>query len=65
LEQVVFACLAKKLEDRPWSVAELARLFAAADVKPWTSEQAAEWWATVRASSTGLLGSTDRTMTSG
>jgi serine/threonine-protein kinase len=64
LEQVVLACLAKKPEDRPRSAAELARLLAAADVEPWTSEQAAEWWASVRPSTTGLQGTADRTMTS-
>jgi serine/threonine-protein kinase len=63
LEHVVLACLAKKPEDRPRSAAELARLLAAADVEPWTSEQAAEWWATVKAVK-GPSESTDRTVTS-
>jgi serine/threonine-protein kinase len=64
LEQVILACLAKKPEDRPPSAAELARLLAAADVEPWSSEQATEWWASARASITAPQGSTDRTMTS-
>ena len=64
LEQVVLACLAKKPEDRPRSAAELSRLLAAADVERWTDEQASEWWASVLPSSTGVLGSSDQTMTS-
>ena len=64
LEQIVLACLAKKPEDRPRGAAELARLLAAADVDPWTEEEAAGWWSTARASSTGPRESTDRTMTS-
>ena len=64
LEQVILACLAKKPEDRPPSAAELARLLAAADVEPWTSEQAAAWWASVRSSTTAQQGDADPTMTS-
>jgi serine/threonine-protein kinase len=64
LEHVVLACLSKKPEDRPRSAAELARLLAATDAGTWTDEQAAEWWSSVRPSSTGVLGSSDRTMTS-
>ncbi len=64
LEQVILACLAKKPEDRPPSAAELARLLAAADVEPWTNEQAVEWWASARPSPTALPGATDRTRTS-
>jgi len=65
LEHVVLGCLAKKPEDRPHSAAELSRLLAAADVERWTDEQASQWWASFRPSSTGALGSSDRTMTSG
>ena len=64
LEQVVLACLAKKPEERPRSAAELSRLLTAADAGRWTDEQASEWWASVRPSSTGVLGSSDRTVTS-
>jgi serine/threonine-protein kinase len=63
LERVILACLAKKPEDRPRSAAELARLLAAADVEPWTGEQAAEWWATATMNA-GLRESADRTVTS-
>jgi len=64
LERVVLACLAKKPEERPRSAAELSRLLAAADAGRWTDEQASDWWASVRPSSTGILGSRDRTVTS-
>ena len=63
LERVILACLAKKPEDRPRSAAELARLLAAADVEPWTGEQAAEWWATATMNA-GPRESADRTVTS-
>ena len=65
LEQVVLACLAKKPDDRPRSAAALARLLAATDAGPWTDEQAADWWASARPSTTALPGSNDRTVTSG
>jgi serine/threonine-protein kinase len=64
LEQVILACLAKKPEDRPSSAAAVERMLAAADVDPWTNEQAAEWWAAARPSATTPPGSADRTMTS-
>ncbi len=64
LEQVILACLAKTPDDRPRSAADLARLLAAADVEPWTNEEAAEWWAAERSSPAVPLGTTDPTMTS-
>ena len=64
LEQVILACLAKKPEDWPRSAAELARLLAAADVEPWTNEQAVDWWASARPSPAALSGATERTRTS-
>jgi serine/threonine-protein kinase len=63
LEQVILACLAKKPEDRPPGAAALADLLSAAGVEPWTSEQAAEWWATARLNA-GARESDDRTVTS-
>ena len=44
LEQAVMACLAKRPEDRPASAAELAGLLAGVETRPWTQEQAADWW---------------------
>ncbi len=45
LERLILACLAKKPQDRPRSVAELSRALAAIDAAPWGEEQAREWWA--------------------
>ena len=46
LERVVMACLEKKREDRPQSVAELrAMLDGCTDVAPWTAADANQWWA--------------------
>jgi hypothetical protein len=40
------ACLEKKREDRPQSVAELrAMLDACTGVAPWTDADANQWWA--------------------
>ena len=44
LEQIVLSCLAKKPEDRPQTAAELDRRLAAADVQPWTADDARRWW---------------------
>jgi serine/threonine-protein kinase len=63
MEEVILACLAKKPEDRPRSAAALARLLTAADVEPWTSDQATEWWATATRNA-GPRESADRTVTS-
>ena len=46
LERVVLACLEKRREDRPQSVAELrAMLDSCTDVVPWTAADADRWWA--------------------
>jgi serine/threonine-protein kinase len=46
LERVVLACLEKKREDRPQSMAELrAMLDGCTDVEPWTEADANRWWA--------------------
>jgi serine/threonine-protein kinase len=46
LERVVMACLEKRPEDRPQSVAELrAMLRSCTDVAPWTEADANHWWA--------------------
>ncbi len=46
LEQVVMACLEKKREERPQSVADLrAMLDGCTDVTPWTEGDANQWWA--------------------
>lgn len=45
LERVVMACLEKRPEDRPQSVAELrAMLDRCVDVTPWTAAAANQWW---------------------
>jgi len=42
----VLACLEKRREDRPQSVAELrAMLDSCTDVVPWTAADADRWWA--------------------
>jgi eukaryotic-like serine/threonine-protein kinase len=46
VERVVLACLEKKREDRPQSVAQLrAMLDACTDVPSWTETEANQWWA--------------------
>jgi serine/threonine-protein kinase len=46
LERVIMACLEKKPEQRPQTVAELASLLeACTDVPRWTPSDAKEWWA--------------------
>jgi serine/threonine protein kinase len=44
LERVVLACLAKKLEDRPQTAAELDRELAEIETEPWSQEEAQRWW---------------------
>jgi eukaryotic-like serine/threonine-protein kinase len=44
LDELVLACLEKKPEDRPQSVADLARRLSAIDLEPWTDAQAEAWW---------------------
>jgi serine/threonine-protein kinase len=49
LERLVMACLEKKREDRPQSVAELrAMLDGCTDIAPWTQANADHWWAVHR-----------------
>jgi len=46
LERVVMACLEKKRQDRPQSVAELrSMLDACTGIAPWTEADAKRWWA--------------------
>jgi eukaryotic-like serine/threonine-protein kinase len=46
LERVVMACLEKRREARPQSVAELRDMLAGCtDVTPWTDADATHWWA--------------------
>jgi serine/threonine-protein kinase len=44
LADLVHECLAKRPEERPASVAELARRLAASGVPEWNQQQAGEWW---------------------
>jgi len=45
LERIVLACLRKRREDRPQSVAALgAMLDTSTDVTPWTEADANQWW---------------------
>jgi serine/threonine-protein kinase len=45
LERVVMACLAKKRDDRPGSISELASMFDnCTDVAAWTRADARQWW---------------------
>lgn len=47
LEEIVFACLAKRPSDRPASAWELADRLARCVVEsPWTREEARLWWET-------------------
>jgi serine/threonine-protein kinase len=53
-EAVILSCLAKRPEDRPASVTELAtRLRAAVPEGSWTPDRAERWWTHHRPSSTG------------
>jgi serine/threonine-protein kinase len=45
LESAILDCLAKRVEDRPADARTLRDRLARADVPPWTSEEAARWWA--------------------
>jgi serine/threonine-protein kinase len=46
LERVIMACLEKKRERRPQSVAELASLLErCTEVPEWTPAHAKQWWA--------------------
>ncbi len=45
LDAVVLACLAKRPEDRPADMDDLARRLAEVPIaEPWTAERAAQWW---------------------
>ena len=45
LERIVMACLEKRCEDRPQSVAELREMIErCTDVEPWTDADANRWW---------------------
>jgi len=45
LDALVLACLAAEPSDRPATAGELARRLAVLNVRPWTDEEAARWWA--------------------
>ena len=51
LDRIILSCLAKTADARPATAAELARALASVEVEAWTEEQAAAWWASVRAPS--------------
>ena len=44
LENVVMACLEKDREHRPVSASELASLLDRSGVRPWSPDDAKEWW---------------------
>jgi eukaryotic-like serine/threonine-protein kinase len=46
LDRVVLTCLAKRPADRPQSAAELDRMLAEIEIKPWSEEAATRWWRT-------------------
>jgi serine/threonine-protein kinase len=46
LEQIVLDCLAKRPENRPQTMADLAERLSRCEVDPWTAVDARAWWAT-------------------
>ena len=48
LDGVVLACLAKLPADRPQSASELSERLGAIATEPWTRDDAARWWKSVR-----------------
>jgi serine/threonine-protein kinase len=46
LERTILACLAKEPAGRPSNALELSERLAAADLSPWSAEDAESWWKT-------------------
>jgi serine/threonine-protein kinase len=56
LERVVMACLEKRRENRPQSVAALLKMLdGCSDVTPWTAAEADQWWALHRPGPVGKV----------
>ena len=63
LEMLVMRCLAKRPEDRPSSVREIADILSAQDFAVWMENDAAEWWRRHLPRSSSLRAAWDETAT--